>query len=86
MLTRLKIEFLSNMSHETRTPLIGISGMVDIFQYTTLNEEQMDYDNTIQASASSLLNIVNDILHSIKLIGICFPQASYTAFYMGLIG
>jgi PAS domain S-box-containing protein len=62
-----KGRFLSNMSHEIRTPLIGISGMVSFLQDTTLNEEQRDYTNTIQTSASSLLMIINDILDLSKV-------------------
>jgi len=62
-----KSKFLSNMSHEIRTPLIGISGMVNFLQDTVLNDEQLDYTNTIQSSASSLLNIINDILDLSKV-------------------
>ncbi len=62
-----KSKFLSNMSHEIRTPLIGISGMVSFLQDTTLNEEQLDYTNTIQTSANSLLSIINDILDLSKV-------------------
>ena len=62
-----KSKFLSNMSHEIRTPLIGISGMVNFLQDTVLNDEQVDYTNTIQSSASSLLNIINDILDLSKV-------------------
>jgi signal transduction histidine kinase len=62
-----KSKFLSNMSHEIRTPLIGISGMVSFLQDTTLNDEQIDYASTIQSSASSLLNIINDILDLSKV-------------------
>lgn len=62
-----KSKFLSNMSHEIRTPLIGISGMVSFLQDSDLTEEQMDYSNTIQTSASSLLNIINDILDLSKV-------------------
>jgi signal transduction histidine kinase len=62
-----KGKFLSNMSHEIRTPLIGISGMVNFLQDTVLNDEQQDYTNTIQSSASSLLNIINDILDLSKV-------------------
>jgi signal transduction histidine kinase len=62
-----KSKFLSNMSHEIRTPLIGISGMVSFLQDTILNDEQIDYTNTIQSSAQSLLNIINDILDLSKV-------------------
>jgi len=62
-----KGRFLSNMSHEIRTPLIGISGMVSFLQDTALNEEQRDYTNTIQTSATSLLMIINDILDLSKV-------------------
>lgn len=62
-----KGKFLSNMSHEIRTPLIGISGMVSFLQDTVLNEEQLDYTNTIQTSANSLLMIINDILDLSKV-------------------
>jgi len=62
-----KSKFLSNMSHEIRTPLIGISGMVSFLQDTVLNEEQLDYTNTIQTSANSLLSIINDILDLSKV-------------------
>lgn len=62
-----KGRFLSNMSHEIRTPLIGISGMVSFLQDTVLNEEQLDYTNTIQTSANSLIMIINDILDLSKV-------------------
>jgi nitrogen-specific signal transduction histidine kinase/CheY-like chemotaxis protein len=62
-----KSQFLSRMSHEIRTPLIGISGMVSFLQDTVLNEEQLDYTNTIQTSANSLLMIINDILDLSKV-------------------
>ncbi|KFY66797.1 hypothetical protein V497_00690, partial [Pseudogymnoascus sp. VKM F-4516 (FW-969)] len=62
-----KGKFLSNMSHEIRTPLVGISGMVSFLQDTVLNEEQLDYTNTIQTSANSLLMIINDILDLSKV-------------------
>ncbi|CCU75571.1 histidine kinase [Blumeria hordei DH14] len=61
-----KSKFLSNMSHEIRTPLIGISGMISFLQDTVLNEEQMDYCNTISSSAQGLLAIINDILDLAK--------------------
>lgn len=35
-----KSEFLAHMSHEVRTPMNGVIGMVDILQSTELNPEQ----------------------------------------------
>jgi signal transduction histidine kinase len=62
-----KTRFLSNMSHKIRTPLIGISGMINFLQDTPLNDEQQDYCSTIASSAESLLEIINDILDLSKV-------------------
>ncbi|KAI9046606.1 hypothetical protein LZ554_009349 [Drepanopeziza brunnea f. sp. 'monogermtubi'] len=61
-----KSKFLSNMSHEIRTPLIGISGMITFLQDSQLDDDQIDFCNTIASSAEGLLNIINDILDLAK--------------------
>ncbi|OWP05620.1 hypothetical protein B2J93_1669 [Marssonina coronariae] len=61
-----KSKFLSNMSHEIRTPLIGISGMITFLQDSRLDDDQIDFCNTIASSADGLLNIINDILDLAK--------------------
>jgi two-component system, sensor histidine kinase RpfC len=57
-----KSHFLANMSHEFRTPLNGLAGMSELMATTRLDPEQRQYLNTIQASARSLLSLVEDVL------------------------
>ncbi len=59
---RLKQQFLSNMSHEMRTPMNGIIGMTNLLSNTTLSTEQKDYLETITESSQTLLSLINDIL------------------------
>ena len=59
---RSKSKFLANMSHELRTPFNGILGMLSLLSTTGLNAQQADYVRTANASASHLLNVLNDIL------------------------
>lgn len=57
-----KSRFLANMSHEFRTPLNGVVGMSELLVTTKLTNEQREYAEVIQASARSLLALVEDVL------------------------
>jgi len=57
-----KTRFLANMSHEFRTPLNGLAGMSELLATTRLDAEQRECVSTIQASARSLLSLVQDVL------------------------
>ncbi|MEO7063235.1 MAG: ATP-binding protein [Dokdonella sp.] len=57
-----KSRFLANMSHEFRTPLNGIVGMSELLVTTPLDSEQRECAQVIQASAQSLLALVEDVL------------------------
>lgn len=62
-----KTEFLANISHEVRTPLSGIIGMTSLLRTTELDAEQADYVATVEASGSTLLNLINDLLDISRL-------------------
>ncbi len=59
---KLKEEFITNVSHEMRTPMNAILGMSNILLNTPLNSEQSDCLGSIKQSSEMLLGIVNDIL------------------------
>lgn len=60
--SRAKSNFLSNMSHEVRTPLNAILGLSDLCLLTALNPVQQQHISKIRRAADHLLGIINDIL------------------------
>jgi PAS domain S-box-containing protein len=60
--TQLKEQFLANTSHELRTPMNGIMGMVDLLTQSELAPDQREYAEAISECADDLLTIINDIL------------------------
>ncbi len=62
-----KSEFLANISHELRTPMNGVIGMLDIVLDSKLAPELVEQIQTAQSCAHSLLNLLNDILDLSKI-------------------
>ena len=65
---RAKSEFLSNMSHDIRTPMNGIVGMTAIASSNINNPEQVrDCLKKITLSSKHLLGLINDVLDMSKI-------------------
>lgn len=63
-----KAEFLSHMSHDIRTPINGIMGMLDIAEKNPEDpDRQADCRGKIRTSAEHLLSLINDVLDISKL-------------------
>ena len=65
---RAKTEFLQRMSHDIRTPINGIRGMVNMADhYADDMEKQKEYRTKVKAASNLLLELVNDVLDMSKL-------------------
>ena len=63
-----KTEFLQRMSHDIRTPINGIRGMVNIADhYADDMEKQTEYRAKVKEASDLLLELVNDVLDMSKL-------------------
>ena len=65
---RAKTEFLQRMSHDLRTPINGICGMVNMADhYADDIEKQKEYRTKVKEASNLLLELVNDVLDMSKL-------------------
>ncbi len=62
-----KAEFLASMSHEIRSPLNSLMGMVDLSLSTELSDTQRDYLTVAQQSSHLVLKLIDDILDDARL-------------------
>ena len=62
-----KTEFLQRMSHDIRTPINGICGMVNMADhYADDMEKQKEYRTKVKEASNLLLELVNDVLDMSK--------------------
>ena len=63
-----KTEFLQRMSHDIRTPINGICGLVNMADhYADDMERQTEYRTKVKEASNLLLELVNDVLDMSKL-------------------
>lgn len=65
--SQAKSAFLATMSHEVRTPLNGILGIITLLKDTKLDRAQDEFIETIRYSGETLLTMLNDILDYSKM-------------------
>lgn len=65
--SRAKTEFLENMRHDIRTPLIGIVGFSDIIKSEAWNPQIKEYADNLIASSHALLELMDEVLEAIRV-------------------
>ena len=65
---KMKLEYLSNMSHDLRTPMNAIIGFTDLLRTNNLTKnEKSDYINTIINNGKYLMALIDDIIDISKI-------------------
>ena len=64
---KAKSQFLAVMSHEMRTPLAGIVGIMDLLKTTKLSQKQDRYIQIATSSSTVLLDHINEALNITRI-------------------
>lgn len=64
---KVRNEFVSNVTHELRTPVNGIMGISKNLMETDLDKDQLESMNVIQMCCSNMIQIINNLLDFSKL-------------------
>ena len=65
---KAKTDFLSNMSHDIRTPMNAIIGITSLIRHDAGNKAKViEYADKIDTSSQHLLGIINDVLDMSKI-------------------
>lgn len=65
--SRVKSRFLANISHELRTPMVGVLSSTELLLNSGLDPEQLSLVETLNNSGEALLEILNDLLDLSKI-------------------
>jgi PAS domain S-box-containing protein len=60
--SKVKTQFLANISHETRTPLNAVLGLSEVLLTTELSEKQRKMVKDIRLAGQTLLKMINNVL------------------------
>ncbi|HZV63342.1 MAG TPA: response regulator, partial [Telluria sp.] len=63
----MKAQFAATVSHEVRTPLNGVVGMLDMLKETSLNKRQAECVDVAWNSSRTLIELINNILDFSKM-------------------
>ncbi|MFN8609796.1 MAG: response regulator [Vulcanimicrobiota bacterium] len=64
---RIKTQFVANASHELRTPVAAISGLIGLMQRTELVEDQRKLMQSMKSCCDTLLLVVDDLIDLTKI-------------------
>jgi two-component system sensor histidine kinase/response regulator len=65
--SRLKTNFVANMSHKIRTPLSGVIGLTTLLRETDLQPVQREYVEALSSSGEALMSVIGEILDFSKI-------------------
>ena len=66
-MAQMKAQFAATVSHEVRTPLNGVVGMLDMLKEMNLNKRQSDCVDVAWNSSRTLIELINNILDFSKM-------------------
>lgn len=64
---RIKTQFVANASHELRTPVAAITGLIGLMQRTEMVDEQRKLISSMKSCCDTLLLVVDDLIDLTKI-------------------
>jgi len=65
--SQVKTKFISNLSHELRTPMNGLMGMIQLLENTDLSPIQEEYLDVITSSSRKMMNVLANVMENAAL-------------------